>query len=31
MGVELGTPLDAILAAYDARVSYDDAYEHEVT
>ncbi len=31
MGVELGTPLDAILAAYDAQVSYDAAYEHEVT
>jgi len=26
MRVELGTPLDAVLAAYDARVSYDDAY-----
>ena len=31
MRVELDTPLDAILAAYGAQVSYDDAYEHEVT
>ena len=31
MRVELDTPLEAILAAYDARVSYDAAYEHEVT
>jgi hypothetical protein len=30
MRVELDTPLEAILAAYDARVSYDAAYEHEV-
>jgi len=29
--VQLDPPLDAILAAHDAQVSYDDAYGHEVT